>query len=1493
MRSFALRKGRAWVAARPLFLALAAAVGLLAGSAAQAPAETPAGSEPEARAVAVLPPRIPPPLEPLAAGVAVWLRERLSAASVEVVPRAAISSALATQAGPGPAGWELPAIAGALPGALALDTQMRLSSGTVDLRLSLYDPHEAKLVGSMRASGPLAELGSLLQDGISGLLERLGGSTAAVDQTPPPRLVDLAAYTRAVGVLEHGDFARAWRSVEGRMLPPAVALREEIDAGSRLQSALKAQRARLLIAQGQLDAGWLLVRDEAASGDPVVALAAGENAEARSNPRQAAELYERAAALAPESATAQLGLGKALAVARQTEAAHRALERAAALDPMDTAATLALASLDSSDPTKEALLHLEAGRRAAAQFDAATAERELERAADLDHHLLGRVRHEQGALHEALGEPAKALLAYEGAVAIDGRDGASWLGLGAARRAGGDLAGAEKAYESALQVAGESPAALRALGEIYTETGRAALAVPKLERAVALSPDDALARRSLARALAQAGDPKRALSLLAPPQAQPPSSDDLRLTAEIDRSLGDTPAAEAALAEAARLDPDAPHVSPKPAEAPRVRSIAAPSAAQKPAPIGSGDGIFKDLIAALPKQDPILHGPIRRVAIVSLYEQRGWSDRVLAWVNPREFDLGRVAAELAYAVGGGYELIPLPDIATKLSREIAQLEMESTQREDVALVNDLLETDAIILARVRPAHSRDSEAAFELEVKMLIGRSAPVVSVVSKSAALHTASSFTAWNPRPLVPFAALLILPLLLLRRTTGSLVVGVEHPYGKDAVFIVRVSPGAKNKAAEPGRSAAKQEQPGQTPRGPRLEQPLRGREVQFRGLPTGPMTVAVSGSVPQAGTGKGVSDCGDEKTVEITRGKTARLDFDFRPTQSVLEVAVVRGEAPVAEARVALFGQPRSVRFAKTGITQLNVAPGTYTVVAGHQDRVVQREVVAEPLGKAAVTIDLNQSDGLVFRDCPDAVEPYLVANYRLASQVLDAAGQKQAAHAVRASHHVARGEHQLAASHSEKARQLAGATELREAPSSSSIELKTSAHMFETAGDKDQAAETYRAAGDFLAAARAYESSYDYTNAIECYRSAGEDTKLAELLEKTGDHLEAAQIAQKHGDLDRAVANLQQVDLRQPEYPEACRMLAEICHERGDLEMAVHRYEEAITASGGDDAALGLHERLAQLLESMGRYEQALSAYELIQRQAPGHPNVAAHIEVLKKRSEGAASEDPLSLTAAGAQLVPESLESRFELLGELGRGRSGMVTKARDLRRDRLVALKRLPVELRTHATASQLFLSDTQAAAALEHPNIVKTLEAGEALGVYFVAMELLDGFPLHAVVRKRGRLSGRDVARVGVQIAAGLECAHGQGVLHRDLRSASLFFTRDKVVKIMGFGLGKMREELRRSAPSVRSTSVELAPELAGGGAADERADLYGLGVALYELATGALPVAGAAFPVPIEGLSGALPELIQHLLAHDPSDRPSSAAQVGERLRGLGQER
>ena len=144
---------------------------------------------------------------------------------------------------------------------------------------------------------------------------------------------------------------------------------------------------------------------------------------------------------------------------------------------------------------------------------------------------------------------------------------------------------------------------------------------------------------------------------------------------------------------------------------------------------------------------------------------------------------------------------------------------------------------------------------------------------------------------------------------------------------------------------------------------------------------------------------------------------------------------------------------------------------------------------------------------------------------------------------------------------------------------------------------------------------------------------------------------------------------------------------------------------------------------------------------------------------------------------------------------------GVVYQARDRRLGRSVALKRLPDNLRENPTAVQLFLREARAAAALNHPNIVTLFDADQDEdGNYYLTMEFLDGLPLDKILAKRGRLSARDaIAPCGIQIATGLQYAHEQRIVHRDIKTSNLFFTRDRVVKIMDFGLAKM---LRRGAP-------------------------------------------------------------------------------------------
>jgi serine/threonine-protein kinase len=257
--------------------------------------------------------------------------------------------------------------------------------------------------------------------------------------------------------------------------------------------------------------------------------------------------------------------------------------------------------------------------------------------------------------------------------------------------------------------------------------------------------------------------------------------------------------------------------------------------------------------------------------------------------------------------------------------------------------------------------------------------------------------------------------------------------------------------------------------------------------------------------------------------------------------------------------------------------------------------------------------------------------------------------------------------------------------------------------------------------------------------------------------------------------------------------------------------------------------------------------------------------------------------------------------RYDILEELGRGGMGVVFKARDRRLGRVVALKRLTESLREHPKAVEMFLREARAAAALNHPNIVTLYDAGQEGDTFYLTMEYLEGSPLQSILKRRGKLTPRDAAKLGVQITAGLHYAEEQRIVHRDIKTANLFFTRKKVVKIMDFGLAKMVEEVRRGSTMIGGTPYYMAPEQSLGDAVDHRADLYALGVTFYELTTGRVPFTSGDVayhhrhtPPPdprekVPEMPAAFAELILELMAKKPEDRTASALDVGDRLQEI----
>jgi ABC-type oligopeptide transport system substrate-binding subunit len=262
-----------------------------------------------------------------------------------------------------------------------------------------------------------------------------------------------------------------------------------------------------------------------------------------------------------------------------------------------------------------------------------------------------------------------------------------------------------------------------------------------------------------------------------------------------------------------------------------------------------------------------------------------------------------------------------------------------------------------------------------------------------------------------------------------------------------------------------------------------------------------------------------------------------------------------------------------------------------------------------------------------------------------------------------------------------------------------------------------------------------------------------------------------------------------------------------------------------------------------------------------------------------------------------------LQERYRLDAELSHGATGVVFRAYDTLLERDVAVKVLS-EAGLDSESRAGLLREARTAARLNHPNVVSVYDVGEVDGAPFIVMELVEGESLQAERAAPPDASSwpRTIA-IARQVCAALEHAHAHGIVHRDLNPANVLLARDPLagtsgqVKLVDFGLARPMASRVTSGGIIVGTVFYLAPELALGQAYDGRADLYSLGVMLYELTTGRLPfVADDSMDVISQhlraplvppraknpGIPPALDRLIVRLLSKNPEDRPSSAAQV-----------
>jgi len=253
---------------------------------------------------------------------------------------------------------------------------------------------------------------------------------------------------------------------------------------------------------------------------------------------------------------------------------------------------------------------------------------------------------------------------------------------------------------------------------------------------------------------------------------------------------------------------------------------------------------------------------------------------------------------------------------------------------------------------------------------------------------------------------------------------------------------------------------------------------------------------------------------------------------------------------------------------------------------------------------------------------------------------------------------------------------------------------------------------------------------------------------------------------------------------------------------------------------------------------------------------------------------------------------------------IGEGGMGKVYEAEERLSKRKVALKVLRPELAKAEDGRRLFLNEMTILAHLDHPNVVRCLACQEIEGELVMVLEFLEGPTLRQVLADRGRLSWTEAASIAVQIAAGLSAAHGQApsIVHRDLKPENVIVLPDGRVKVMDFGIAKVLEAMRHGTTHSVGTLQYMSPEQIDAGDVGPRADLYALGLVLYELLSGQPPFSSASprellnlhctEPVPPlpddvrRGLPKGVERLVFSLLEKRAEDRPATAEAVIEAL-------
>lgn len=226
-----------------------------------------------------------------------------------------------------------------------------------------------------------------------------------------------------------------------------------------------------------------------------------------------------------------------------------------------------------------------------------------------------------------------------------------------------------------------------------------------------------------------------------------------------------------------------------------------------------------------------------------------------------------------------------------------------------------------------------------------------------------------------------------------------------------------------------------------------------------------------------------------------------------------------------------------------------------------------------------------------------------------------------------------------------------------------------------------------------------------------------------------------------------------------------------------------------------------------------------------------------------------------------------INNRYEIIGRVGAGGMSDVYKAKDHKLNRNVAIKVLKKEYSKDKNFVSKFRVEAQSAASLIHPNIVNVYDVGEDNGLYYIVMELIEGITLKSYIQKKGRLSARETISIAIQIANGIECAHNNQIVHRDIKPQNIMISREGKVKVTDFGIARAASSNTINGNAMGSVHY-ISPEQAGGKYVDEKSDIYSLGITMFEMITGKVPFDGeSTVTIALKHIQNSVPSIREYI--------------------------